>query len=357
MSILQTSVTTNNRILFDNALETFFTRKKNAATQLGQQYERLWDELERQVNAGGKRLRPDMVFLAYGAYGGTEFDKIAPIAAAQELLHQSLLMHDDIIDRDYIRHGVINIQGSYRNHYAQYVSDETDVNHFAASAAILGGDLLLAGAYELMASAEVPNETIQDIQQLFSQGVFAVSGGELLDVESTFLPHNQINTISIATNKTASYSFIAPLLIGATLANATKDQKKILAKFAESLGIAFQLKDDLLGVFGNEKVTGKSTTGDITEGKFTYLVETFYKHANETDQTLFEKYFGKHDATIKEINHAKELLQTSGARQLTEKKAKIYQQTCDQILSMLEIDNNYKKQFAQLIERSLQREN
>lgn len=356
MSTLNKSVTANTRHLLDTTLETFFAHKKSKATRLGKQYERLWKELERQVNAGGKRLRPDMVFLAYLAYGGTEIHKIAPAAAAQELLHQSLLMHDDIIDRDYIRHGVTNIQGSYRKHYANYVQITTDIDHFAASAAILGGDLLLAGAYELIAATDVSFKIKQDIQQLFSQGVFAVSGGELMDVESTFLPRNEVDTIGIATHKTASYSFVAPLLIGATLASVNNEQKNLLATFAENLGIAFQLKDDLLGVFGDEEVTGKTTTGDITEGKFTYLVESFYKNASKADQAIFNQFFGKHDATMGEVDLVKELLQTSGARLATEEKIAAYEQTCEQTLGMLNISETYRKQLSQLIDKALRRE-
>lgn len=355
MTATNKSVQSPTRSLLHEVLDKFFLRKITAANQMSATHERQWIELQRLVNAGGKRLRPDMVFLAYQTFGGTDTAAIAPIAAAQELLHQSLLIHDDIIDRDYVRHGVANIQGSYRDYYAEYVHDVSDRDHFAGSAALLAGNLLLVGGYELIAHSQIEPEIKQEVTMLFSQGIFAVSGGELMDVESTFLPHGQTDTIGIATYKTAYYSFAAPLLIGATLAGASHAQKQLLGDFAKNLGIAFQLKDDLLGVFGDDALTGKTTTGDITEGKYTYLVESFYQLAGDADRAAFDQSFGKHDASSAEIDDVKGLLESSGAKQATQDKIAAYEQLCEHALEMLDIDDAHRAQLGQLIDKALRR--
>ncbi len=335
----------------DTALNQFFEQSIENATKIDPSYERLWKNLYSLIQSGGKRLRPKMTILAYEAFGGDDIDSIAPVAAAQELLHFSMLIHDDVIDRDYIRYGVANIAGRYKLEYSQYISSPDNLTHYAHSAAILGGDLMLSGAHQLIALSDLSGKDKAIAQQLLSAGIFEVAGGELIDTELSFTPYLKGDALKVATHKTASYSFVLPLLTGARLAGASDEQCAILKSYAAALGIAYQLTDDLLGLFGDEQATGKSTVSDIVEGKRTYMVEVALEAFSPSDQASFMVAFGNPAATPLEINSAKRLLETSGARQKTEQKASEYTKTALSSLDQLQLAPEHHQKLLEMVNK------
>lgn len=299
----------------DTTLADFLQLKKRAAADIHPSYARLLDEIERVVFSGGKRLRPHLVFLGYGAYDET----IAAVAAAHELLHTALLAHDDLIDRDDFRHGQPTIHAAYTTFYAHDLPDSHERRHFSRSAALLAGDLLISLAYELLASVDISREKHRAITSLLSTGMFEVIGGELLDTEAAFISAS-VDPLTIYRYKTASYSLIAPLLTGATLSHHdySETSLKALREFATHAGIAYQIRDDILGVFGKSKETGKSTTSDLREGKRTLLMSTFTARASAEDMDLFSRTFGNAAASDDQFDTLKTVLRTSGALSATE---------------------------------------
>jgi geranylgeranyl pyrophosphate synthase len=312
------ATTTDSTAALTSVLDEYFNRHAARALEISPYYGTLWTEIARLVHAGGKKLRPKMTLMAYQTFGGRDVEKVLPIAAAQELLHVGLLIHDDIIDRDTIRYGVDNIDGSYRKLYEALVGKTGERTHYAQSAAMLAGDLLLTGAQQLMLESDIEPARIIEVQKILGTGIFEVIGGELIDTESAFREAGTISAETIARYKTASYSFVTPLLIGAVLAGATEEDQAKVREFAEAVGVAFQLRDDLIGVFGDEAVTGKSTTGDIREGKRSFLIEQFYLRADEQQRAEFEQFFGKSDITSEGVEKVRQLLIDSGARQNVE---------------------------------------
>jgi geranylgeranyl diphosphate synthase type II len=343
-------------VLLQQNITDYFEQQINAARHVHADYAVLWSELYRLVQAGGKRLRPHMVFLSYEAFGGRDIALVAPIAAAQEMLHQCLLIHDDIIDRDYVRHGVPNVTGGYQVRYRTLVTDPALRTHYANGAALMGGDLLLSAAYQMIAQSGVSDAHKLQVQTVLGQAIFEVGGGELLDTEASFRPAEQTDTLLIARYKSAGYSFVGPLVTGAILADATSEQRQVVHAFAENLGAAFQLQDDILGVFGSTFKTGKSTTGDIREGKRTYLVECFYAVADNRQKQLFEKYFGRSDITSAQANQVRKLLNNSGAKERTIQKIAELEVAAVRALIALELSSEYHDRFLQLVQRSLRRD-
>lgn len=307
MTPLITSQGTVNKALVD-----FLAQKRGAAEHIHPSYKRLLDEVERVVFAGGKRLRPHLIFLGYGGYN----DTIAKVAAAHEMLHIATLMHDDIIDRDDIRHNAPTIHHAYEiAHYEGLELDPADRRHFSMSAAILAGDLLISSAYALLGQAGLNEEDHRKAVHFISTGVFEVIGGELLDTEAPFLT-GDFDPMTVYRYKTAGYSFIAPLLTGAALSHRySENEMEDLREYATSLGIAFQIQDDTLGVFGESEATGKSTTGDLREGKQTLLIAEFKRRANEEQLSFFKQTFGQSNATDEDLLRLKEMLKESGALQ------------------------------------------
>lgn len=343
--------------LVDQAINGFFERSIDYAKRIDPSYEQLWQGLYDLIRAGGKRLRPRMTILAYEAFGGQHVEKLIPVAAAQELLHFCLLIHDDVIDRDYIRYGTDNIAGQYKKRYSRYILSSEDVTHFAHSAAILGGDLMLSGAHQMVALSTLSEKDKLTAQGFLSHSVFEVAGGELLDTELSFAPYTKGDAIKVAKYKTASYSFVAPLLTGATLAGITQKQTEALNKYAQSLGIAYQLIDDVLGVFGESEKTGKSTSSDITEGKRTFMIESALATMSDTEKNLFESIFGNPEATEKEIESVKKLLESTGARRATQKMAHEYADSARTTIEEMDINDVYKYEFENLVAKLTDRTN
>lgn len=348
-------VKTDKMTLVDEAINGFFERSTDYAMRIDPSYGQLWNTLHALIRSGGKRLRPKMTLLAYEAFGGTNVESLVPVAAAQELLHFSLLIHDDVIDRDYQRYGTDNVAGSYKKIYSKYLLSKGDITHFAHSAAILGGDLMLSGAHQMIALSTLSESDKLTAQSFLSHSVFEVAGGELLDTELSFVPYTQGDAIKVAKYKTASYSFVAPLLTGATLAGITKKQTKALNIYAQSVGIAYQLIDDILGVFGDEEKTGKSTSSDITEGKRTFMVEQALDAMSKKEIETFQSVFGNPSASQSDIDDIKNLFNSTGARSSTLNAARDYAETARRAIDDMSLDATYRQEFEKFISKITER--
>ncbi len=346
---------TDKTTLVDQTINGFFERSIDYATRVDPSYRQLWETLYGLIRSGGKRLRPKMTLMAYEAFGGRDIQNIVPIAAAQEFLHFSLLIHDDVIDRDYVRYGVPNIAGRYKVAYSSYVISPEDQTHYAHSAAVLGGDLMLSAAHQLIATSTLSDEQKTLAQGYLSHSIFEVAGGELLDTELSFAPYSDGDALKVARYKTASYSFVSPLMTGASLAGIDEHKTAALHTFAMSLGIAYQLVDDLLGVFGDEKETGKSTSSDIVEGKRTFLVERALARFSTADKTTFSQAFGNPTATAVEIENIKQLIESSGARKETDQKIQEYADEALRALDSLKLYGEHYDAFAAFIAKVTER--
>jgi len=277
-------------------------------------YESLWQLIDDFVQAGGKFMRPYLLALSYLASSGKEsVDDILPALGAVELLSRSLLIHDDIIDRDDVRYGARNVSGQRSDEYQEIISDERDREHFAHSAAILAGDLTLSLAHQLLAECRVSADRLLEATYIFNEGIFRVAGGELLDTESSFRGQDAASATLIAREKTASYSVCMPLKLGAALAGEPSDRLEQLDRVGMLLGEAYQLQDDVLGTFGQESVTGKSVDSDLREGKQTYMIEYFSEHATDSQKQSLGRCLGVSEAASADFEAGRAALKESGA--------------------------------------------
>lgn len=296
--------------LVDECLDRFFALSAQRAKSYGRATEGLWEVL-REASCGGKRFRPRMVMLAYSVLGGTDYRAAAHVAAAYELLHTALVVHDDVIDRDWSRRGVPNVAGSFRDAATTGGVPLPTAEHRGTSAAVIAGDLALAAAPRLVEASGVDGERRSRLLDILDEAIFASAAGEMADVDLAIGVMPTIDDIiAMERAKTAVYSFEAPLQSGAVLAEASEQVIAALGIFGREIGIAYQIVDDLLGVFGNEAVTGKSTSGDLREGKRTILVA----HAATTEHwSAIEPFLGREDLTDDQIAHLRFRLDCSGA--------------------------------------------
>ena len=346
----QPTVTT----LVNDYLHKFYQESIAHARKLDSHSAELWRVLERVSLAGGKRLRPYVLLLAYQAYGGDDYSTVLPVAVAQELLHISMLIHDDIIDKDTTRHGELNVSGIMQQQYAKLTA-RRELLHYANSAAMLGGDLLLGAAHNVIIESQLAaHHKLMALKEL-NNAIFHVGAGEFLDMESSFRPFNQIDALHIIELKTSCYSFITPLRSGALLAGASQRETRLLEQLGAALGVVFQLSDDLLGVYGDQAITGKSVMGDIREGKHTLLMEQGMILCSDLERQELTRALGNSQLSMYELERVRKLLKTSGA------KAKVLQQIdtastqARAVLQQLHVLPQAKAALEEIIERTATR--
>jgi len=306
----------------DAVLGRLFSLARKRAEPLGQEYVELWAQLEAST-VGGKRFRPRMVFAAYQALGGGDLEAAACVGAAFELLHTALIVHDDVIDRDFVRRGGPNIAGTYRDRARDAGATDDAAAHRGLSAAVIAGDLALFNAYRLIDKSGVGDVVRARLLEVMDEALFASAAGELIDVDfATFSDIPRVDDIlTMERLKTAVYSFECPLQAGALLAGAPEETVATLAAFGRDIGIAYQLVDDLLGVFGVEDETGKTTLGDLREGKRTVLI-AYASSAPGWEQA--SSRFGQADLTDDEAARLRVHLIDCGAKGFAEGLARYY---------------------------------
>jgi geranylgeranyl diphosphate synthase, type II len=315
-------VSKETQLQVDAVLARFFTLSKNRAAAFGPQYVQLWETLE-QNTIGGKRFRPRMVLTAYQCLGGTDLEAAAYVGAAFELLHTALIVHDDVIDHDFTRRGVPNISGQYRDAATASGSTQRVAEHSGISAAVIAGDLALFNSYRLIDRSGVSDQVRGRLLEVMDDALFASAAGELIDVDFSIaaeMPRVD-DILTMERLKTAVYSFECPLQAGAILAGASEEVVQTLADFGREIGIAYQIVDDLLGVFGLEAETGKTTLGDLREGKRTVLV------AYSTSTREWEgiaHLIGDPNLTDEQADEVRAVLTSCGAKSFAEGLARYY---------------------------------
>lgn len=325
--------------------------RRSHADKIHENYGRLWESITDYIEGGGKRLRPYLVVLSYEAFGGNDRSAIIPVACAWELIHAALLVHDDIIDRDYVRHGHPNIAGRFLEYY-ETIDSPSDRRHHANSSALLAGDLLLSESYSLLFESSFKPRKIKQACELLQEALFTVVGGELLDVEASVLPLS-VTPQLIAEAKTASYSMIGPLLTGASLADASDAKKIKLKQLGLVLGVGFQYVDDVLGIFGDEAVTGKSVLSDLEEGKRTFVVaealELMTTEKRERAERLLREPSEVHATELRR------LITETNVKEAIALKIEAFQNEATDLIRQLDLPDRESSAFNKLSELILKR--
>jgi geranylgeranyl diphosphate synthase, type I len=256
---------------------------------------------------GGKRLRAALVATGFTARRGSrDWRDAVAVAVAVELLHAYFLIHDDWMDQDDLRRGGPTV-------HAQLGRDFRS-SRLGDAAAVLAGDYTVALATEVLAQAKVSDRRLVRLFACFAQMQLDATVGQQLDVLSEDSDVAQIYRL-----KTASYTVLGPLKLGALLGGASEAESAVLEDFALPLGIAFQLKDDLIGVF-DASTSGKPLGSDIKAGKRTMLIQIAFERASPAGRRALEGAFGNARAGQQTLRGAIDVLESSGARRLVERR-------------------------------------
>jgi geranylgeranyl diphosphate synthase type I len=275
------------------------------------------DAIEALVLGGGKRLRPAFAYWGYRGAGGTDRDEVVAAVSALELVQASALIHDDVMDGSETRRGEPAVHRRFTKLHAE-AGWRGDAGGFGTAAAILLGDLCIVWSDELLHTSGVDPVTLARARPVFDAMRTEVTIGQYLDVQTQATGDTSTARASlVARFKSAKYTIEQPLLFGAALAGAPEALAKTYSAFGLPLGEAFQLRDDVLGVFGDPAVTGKPAGDDLREGKRTYLVAAAMENA---DRSLFDELLGNPDLDADGVARLREAIVSSGALDRTEQR-------------------------------------
>lgn len=303
------------------------------------------EELKR-LSIGGKRVRGYLVKVGQLLFGKDD-DSYIDIAAALEIFQTAILIHDDIIDEGELRRGEITINAKYKG-------------HLGVSKGICIGDLGFFLSYQIINNSTIPDILKNEMMKIYATTLYNTVNGEIIDVE---LPLDSIENhmkmderiiYDIYVNKTAWYTIIGPILIGAASSNASEEDKKKLINMGTNLGIAFQIKDDLLGLYSNNNILGK-TLNDIKEGKQTIIYKYAIDKATNEEIDVIRKYYGNPLVTSEGNDMILRLFDILGAKKNAEELVTQYTKKAIDIIDSMNVQN--KEVFMQFADYLLQREN
>ncbi|HSE70518.1 MAG TPA: polyprenyl synthetase family protein [Nocardioidaceae bacterium] len=307
------------RAAVSSTLDSFVDDQARALQALGPDAARLVDAARASIS-GGKRFRAAFCYWGFRAVRdpGEEEPALVRAAAALELLHASALVHDDYMDASDVRRGRPATHRAFEAYHREHGWDG-DPGQYGAAAAILLGDLLLAWSDELLRTCGLPHDRVSAALGFFDTTRSEVIAGQFLDVSVQARGESDVDAaMRVLRYKSAKYSIERPLHIGAALAGATPEVLEALTAFGLPLGEAFQLRDDVLGVFGDPDVTGKPAGDDLTEGKRTVLVALALQQAPAEEARLLDDRLGR-PLSAEEVTELRRIIEDSGAHQEVEK--------------------------------------
>lgn len=360
--------------LIDLRIKSFLESRADEMEYISQDLEHILAYANSMLGSG-KRFRGRFCFWGWKAIPtdddsdplaekpSIDFDSdIIALAASLEVFHAAALVHDDIMDSSDTRRGLPAAHKAFEElHRGRSYSGDSE--HFGISTSLLLGDLLLAWSDDLLseAVANLDTTTASATRAQFSQMRQEVTLGQYLDIheEAAWLTVEEKERLEralrVVTYKSAKYSMEAPLLIGASLAGANERGLAELSAFGLPLGIAFQLRDDVLGVFGDSEVTGKPSGDDLREGKRTVLIERAEAQMPQVARNVFDELLGNRSLSPQQIEMMQKTLEETGALNEVERMIKQYGEKAMEALEASTLTDVSKKELRRLAEAVTQR--
>ena len=304
-------------------LRRYLSDRRAETAYIGDDYSQLIAGLEEFVLGGGKRLRPAFAYWGWRAVAGGDPDPEALLLfSALELLHACALVHDDVIDESSTRRG----RPTTHVHFAALHRDRRwrgSPERFGVSAAILLGDLALAWADDIVFGVDLSPEALRRVRRVWADIRTEVLGGQYLDIVAEASAAESITSaMNVDTFKTACYTVTRPLQLGVAAAADRPDVQAVFSRFGTDLGVAFQLRDDVLGVFGDPTVTGKPSGDDLRSGKRTVLLAEAVELADKSDPRAANLLRGSIGAplTDAQVGELREVIEAVGALTAAEQR-------------------------------------
>lgn len=280
---------------------------------------------------GGKRIRAYLVKLGYEMSNNKYDDRIILPSLSYEFFQTGVLIHDDIIDESTTRRGMPTMHIHFGN------------NHSAISKSICIGDIGILFSIDMIAKSNFDDNLIREAISHQNKVFELTISGELKDIElSEKKEYSLIDIIEMYKLKTSWYTIVGPLQLGAILGQANRKLLEQIKTVGLAMGIAFQIKDDILGIFGSENEIGKSNLSDMQEGKKTILTRHFLDNANEESIRRFNLIYGNNKSGIRELESIQQLFLSTDSLDYANNLCKKYTDEASFTLDLMDIDMKYK---------------
>jgi geranylgeranyl diphosphate synthase type I len=339
----------------DKALAVFLATQRSRLLAVDDVLSDMADALDDFVLRGGKRLRPAFAYWGYRGAGGADSEQVVAAAAALELVQASALIHDDLMDRSDTRRGEPAMHRRFAaRHAAAGWSGSGD--SFGDSAAVLLGDMALVWSDELLHTSGVEPADLARARPVFDEMRTEVTAGQYLDVLTAVTGDLSTERASkVARYKSAKYTVERPLLLGAALAGAPDPLVRAYSGYGLPLGEAFQLRDDVLGVFGDPARTGKPAGDDLREGKRTYLVAAAHAALGAAGRAELLSRLGDPALDDTGVERLRTLIGESGALARTEERITALTTTALQELDAGEVEPEARGVLLELADAATRR--
>jgi geranylgeranyl diphosphate synthase type I len=297
----------------NHALAQFIKDEERDLARIGSELDPVSEHLERFLLDSGKRLRPIFAYVGFLGAAKNPTPQMIAAFASLELVHVCALIHDDVMDGSDTRRGAPAIHKSFENlHKTKNLTGSAE--QFGISAAILLGDLALIWSDQMLHNAGLSDQQLINGLKIYDEMRVELMAGQYLDVYEQALASQSVErALKVARFKSGKYTIERPLHFGAAIAGSHPSLEKLYSDYGIPLGEAFQLRDDLLGVFGDPSETGKPAGDDLREGKRTVLMALAMEKADASAKKLFNDLLGKADLTNDQIKDLQDEIIKSGA--------------------------------------------
>jgi geranylgeranyl diphosphate synthase type I len=317
----------------DSDIKAYSTHiHQTTGSQYGEYAQVVTDAYLDMLSRGGKRIRGSLVMAGYAMCGGTDRQMIVRAATALEMIHAYILIIDDIQDRSKLRRGKPTVHEMLATHHRKS-GLKGDADHMGIALALNAALAGVHAAQVLLAGLSVGSELRMKAVGIVNATMITTAHGQTTDIMNEVKPHVSEEDVQHALEwKTAHYSILNPLCLGMVLAGAGCEDTDAIRDYALHTGRAFQVTDDIIGVFGDDQQTGKSAKDDIREGKQTLLTTYALAHASEADREKLSACLGDDDLTDDDFADCRRILTESGALAHAKDTARYY---IDQALAAL----------------------
>lgn len=312
----------------------------------------LFKKIKEYITRDGKRVRPILFIIGYKGFSTRQAPGLYTSALAIELLHDFMLVHDDIIDKSATRRGAPSMHTLLNNH----LSSHKKIKFSGEDLAIAAGDVMYAMAiHSFLSIKENMRRKERALKTFIEAAIFTGSGEfiELLAGTKHIKDITQDDIYKIYDYKTAYYTFASPLASGAILGGASKKEIDTLYAYGLCLGRAFQIKDDIIGMFGNEAEIGKSALTDLQEAKKTLLIWYAYRHGTNAEKKLIEKVFVKAIVTRADLETIKNVVVKTGSLAYAQNEIRKLTEKIHGLNSKSSMKQTYKKMLSSYAQKIL----
>lgn len=346
---------------FDAELEKFLDLKIAEAQKISPLARDAVKNFKNYMLGSGKRIRPALMYYTYLTMAGKSFGRNMQAmhgAMAIEFLHTFFIIHDDIADRDDFRRGKLTMHHIYRR-LAEKNHNFSDAVHYGNSQALTIGDMAYGFSDEIVSSINFDQAIKKKFLKKLGDIIFITVIGQVSDIWAASEKKNisSRDVMLILKHKTGRYTTEGPIHLGAILAGASGKNLKCLSEYAVPLGIAYQIQDDILGVFGTSAETGKPVGADIREGKKTLLAVKALEFADSAQKKEILKTLGNAKATAKGIERVKKIMVETGSFDYSKKLKEKLVKKSDNALEKSGLDKKSKEFFRQVAGYVIARKN